>query len=93
MEKKELLNRWHELLNKPVIAGSGNEAAAHSVLQERLDILHRLNQLGQYEVEGVPIVQALEETNVLLRELDRDSAPLNPGAAVSTALGEVYGSK
>ena len=93
MEKKELLNRWHELLNKPVTAGQGDESAVHSVLQERQDILHRLNQLGQYDVEGVPIVQALEETNVLLRELVRDSQLLNPKMAIAAALDEDHGSK
>ena len=93
MEKKELLNRWHELLNKPITAGQGDESAAHSVLHERLDILHRLNQLGQYDVEGVPIVQALEETNVLLRELVRDSKRLDPGTAIATAIDDVHGSK
>jgi hypothetical protein len=43
-------------------------------LQERLIILHRLNELGEKDIEGVSIVKALEETNVSMRETDRASA-------------------
>jgi hypothetical protein len=68
MEEKELLARWHVLLNEP-----GNAIAVRSVLEERLAILHRLNELGVYEIEGVSLIKALEETNVLMRETYRAS--------------------
>jgi hypothetical protein len=63
METEELLARWHVLLNKP-----SNAIAVQGVLQERLDILHRLNELGEKDIEGLSIVDALEETNVSMRE-------------------------
>jgi hypothetical protein len=68
METKELFNRWHVLIGQPT-----NTASFRGVLQERLDILHRLNGLGEQVIEGRPIVIALEETNVLMREFDRAS--------------------
>jgi hypothetical protein len=66
METKELLERWHVLLNEP-----GGAKASRDVLQERLDILHRLNELGIREVEGLSIFVALEATNASMREIDR----------------------
>jgi hypothetical protein len=66
METKELLARWHVLLNEPSSA-----IAIRSVLEERLTILHRLNELGEKKIEGLSIVNALEKTNVLMRETDR----------------------
>jgi hypothetical protein len=66
MEQEKLLARWHVLLNEP-----GNTIAVRSVLEERLAILHRLNELGIYEVEGVSLIKALEETNVLIRKTYR----------------------
>jgi hypothetical protein len=69
METEELLARWHVLLNEP-----GNGIAVRGALQERLDILHRLNELGEKDIEALSIVDALEETNVLMRETDRASA-------------------
>jgi len=68
METKELFNRWHVLIGQPE-----NTANFREVLQERLDILHRLNGLGEHIIEGRSIVAALEETNVLMREFDRSS--------------------
>ena len=68
METKELFNRWHVLINQPK-----NAANFRDVLQERLTILHRLNGLGETDIEGRPIVTVLEETNVLMREFDRSS--------------------
>jgi hypothetical protein len=68
METKELFNRWHDLINHPK-----NAANFRDVLQERLTILHRLNGLGETDIEGRSIVAALEETNVLMREFDRSS--------------------
>jgi hypothetical protein len=63
MEKEKLLARWHVLLNE-----SSNAITGQSVLEERLVILHRLNELGVHEIEGVSLIKALEETNVLMRE-------------------------
>jgi len=68
MEQEELLARWQVLINEP-----GNAIAARSVLEERLAILHRLNELGVYEIEGVSLIKALEETNVLMRKTHRAS--------------------
>ena len=68
METNQLFKRWHVLIGQPT-----NTAGFREVLQERLDILHRLNGLGEYVIEGRPIVAALEETNVLMREFDRSS--------------------
>ena len=70
-ETKNLLERWHQLQAEPVHASGGDEAAVRARLQERVDILHRLNELSEYTIDGIPIVQALEETNILLREVDR----------------------
>jgi hypothetical protein len=47
METEELLARWHVLLNEP-----GKAIAARGVLQERQDVLHRLNELGTRTIEG-----------------------------------------
>jgi len=54
METEELLARWHVLLNEP-----GKAVAARSVLQERLDILHRLNELGTRSIEVPSIFTAM----------------------------------
>jgi hypothetical protein len=64
METEELLARWHVLLNEP-----GNAIAVRGVLQERQIILHRLNELGARDIEGLSIVNALEATNVSMREI------------------------
>ena len=66
METEELLARWHVLLNEP-----GNAIVARADLQERLDILHRLNELGVRDIEGLSIFAAMDTTNVLMREVDR----------------------
>ena len=68
MEQEELLARWHVLLNEP-----GNGIAVRNVLEERLAILHRLNELGVYEIEGTSLIKALDETNILMRETYRAS--------------------
>jgi hypothetical protein len=65
METEELLARWHLLLNKP-----GNAIALRDVLQERLVILHRLNELGTRNIKGLSIFTALEATNASMREFD-----------------------
>jgi hypothetical protein len=65
METKELLARWQVLLNEPV-----NTMTIRGVLEERLVILHRLNELGEKSVEGLPLVKALEATNASLRGID-----------------------
>jgi hypothetical protein len=69
METKELLARWHVLLNEP-----GNAVARRDVLQERLNILHRLNELGVKIIEGLSIFTAMETTNASMRELARTGA-------------------
>jgi hypothetical protein len=69
VEIKELLARWQVLLNK-----TGNPAAMRDVLQERLDILHRLNELGTRDIDGLSIFTAMESTNVSLRGIDMASA-------------------
>jgi hypothetical protein len=64
METSELLGRWHDLLNEP-----GDAIALRGVLQERQIILHRLNELGTRDVEGLSIFTAMEATNVSMRKL------------------------
>jgi hypothetical protein len=68
METKELLARWHVLLNEP-----GEAMTVRGVLQERLDILHRLNELGTRDIDGLSIFTAMESTNVSMRKVDRAS--------------------
>jgi hypothetical protein len=68
MEIKELLARWHVLLNEP-----GDAIDLRDVFQERLDILHRLNELGTRDIEGVSIFNAMESTSASMREVDRAS--------------------
>ncbi|MGO8765859.1 MAG: hypothetical protein ACLQSR_12100 [Limisphaerales bacterium] len=63
MEKEELLARWHVLLGE-----RSNAIARRDVLDERLAILHRLNELGVYEIEGLSLLKALETTNTLMRK-------------------------
>jgi len=65
METRELLARWHVLLNEP-----GNPVAHLGVLQERLNILHRLNELGVRDIEGISLVTALEATNTSMRKIN-----------------------
>jgi hypothetical protein len=77
MEKDELLERWDVLVHEGAHVELQNKRAAQTLLQERLVILHRLNELGEYVVEGIPIGQALEDTNVLLREVDRVGHPVS----------------
>jgi len=69
METEELLARWHVLLNEP-----GNAIARREVLQERLDILHRLNELGTRDIRSLSIFTAMETTNTLMREIARTNA-------------------
>jgi len=69
VETKKLLARWDALLNEP-----GNPAALRDILQERLDILHRLNELGTRDIDGHSIFSAMESTNVFMRQIDRASA-------------------
>ena len=67
MEAKELLERWQVLLNEP-----DNAIALRDVLQERLAILHRLNELGVMDIAGLSIFTAMETTNVLMRKMDTE---------------------
>ena len=66
METEELLARWHVLLKQP-----GNGIEAKAVLQERLDILHRLNELGKRDIKGLSIFAAMDATNDLMLKTDR----------------------
>ncbi len=69
METERLLARWQVLLNGP-----GNAAALRAVLQEKLDILHRLNELGVWDIKGLSIFTAMETTNATMREIARAGA-------------------
>ena len=69
METKKLLARWQVLLNEP-----GNTIGLRDVLQEKLDILHRLNELGTRDINGLSIFTAMETTNVSMREIARAAA-------------------
>jgi hypothetical protein len=69
VEIKQLLARWQVLLNK-----TGNPADLRDVLQERLDILHRINELGTRDIGGLSIFTAMESTNVSMRGIDMASA-------------------
>jgi hypothetical protein len=64
METEQLLARWQVLLEEP-----DNLIALRDVLLERLNILHRLNELGVREIEGLSIFTAMETTNVSMRKL------------------------
>jgi hypothetical protein len=82
MEKEKLLARWHVLLNE-----SSNAIGIRGVLQERLIILHRLNELGENDIEGLSIIRALEETNDLVWKTDRRlSESLTGGFPVAETL-------
>jgi hypothetical protein len=69
MEKEKLLARWHILLNE-----LSDAIGIRGVLQERLIILHRLNELGVMDIEGQSIFRALEETNDLVWKTAKASA-------------------
>ncbi len=69
MEKQKLIARWRVLLNEP-----SNAVGIRGILQERLVILHRLNELGENNVEGLSIVKALEATNDLVWKTDKAAA-------------------
>ena len=66
METERLLARWTVLRDEP-----GNAIVGRGVLQERLDILHRLNELGVRDIEGLSIFTAMEAANASLREIDK----------------------
>ncbi len=70
MEKQKLLERWHILLNEP-----SHAVGIRGILTERLDILHRLNELGVNDIEGVSIIKALEATNELVWKTDKAALP------------------
>ena len=77
METEQLLARWHVLLNEP-----GNAIALLDVLQERLVILHRLNELGTRAIDGLSIFTAMEATNDSLREISKAGALKTPPTTV-----------
>jgi hypothetical protein len=63
------LARWKVLLNEP-----GNAIPDRGVLQERLDILHRLNELSVSNIAGLSIFTAMEVTNASMRAVDKANA-------------------
>jgi hypothetical protein len=67
METKQLLARWNMLLNEPE-----KTIPARAVFQERLEILHRLNELGVRDIKGLSIFTAMEVTNASLRAVDKN---------------------
>jgi len=69
VETKKLLARWQVLLNEP-----GGVSVLRDVLQEKLDILHRLNELGTRDIDGLSIFTAMETTNVSMRAIARAAA-------------------
>jgi hypothetical protein len=73
MEKDELINRWRILEREmPEPAGS-NADLSRSLLEERLVILHRLNELGATEIDKQTILEALEQTNFGLRQINKET--------------------
>jgi hypothetical protein len=70
LEITDLKEQWRASFKDPNHGGHQNSRAA---LQERVDILHRLNELGETDVNGLPIIEALEETNASMRKVDRQS--------------------
>jgi hypothetical protein len=70
MEIKDLKAQWRTSFNDP---NHGGQQDSREALQERLVILHRLNELGETNVNGLPIIKALEETNASIRKVDRQS--------------------
>lgn len=71
MEIQTLLDRWHILLNEPIYPNAYTTPAVENILEERLAILHRLNELGEVSVDGMSIIVALEQTNDLLRAVEK----------------------
>jgi hypothetical protein len=67
IEIQELQDQWHVLKNEPDNFVGGNK---RQLLLEQLIILHRLNELGETQIEGQPITTALEEINVAIRISD-----------------------
>jgi hypothetical protein len=70
MEIKDLKEQWRASFNDP---NYGGQQDSRETLQERLVVLHRLNELGETDVNGLPIIEALEETNASIRKVDRQS--------------------
>jgi hypothetical protein len=70
MEITDLKEEWRASFNDP---NRGGQQDSREALQERLVILHRLNELGETDVNGLPIIEALEETNASIRKVDRQS--------------------
>lgn len=70
MEITDLKEQWRASFNDP---NRGGRPDSREALQERVDILHRLNELGETDVNGLPIIEALEETNASIRKVDRQS--------------------
>jgi hypothetical protein len=72
-EIEDLKEQWRVSYSDTEPPAHDYRAASRDVLHERLDILHRLNELGETNVNGLPIIKALEETNTSIRKIDRCS--------------------
>jgi hypothetical protein len=70
MEIEDLRKQWHELNDKQAETDDTHAGVLHDVLCDKLTVLHRLNELGETRIEDISIVDALEETNMLLRAMD-----------------------
>ena len=74
MERDDLVNRWRTLETElPEPVGS-NPALSRSLLEERLVILHRLNELGATDIDSHTIIEALEQANFGLRQINQQAA-------------------
>ena len=70
MEITDLKEQWRASFND---SDHGGQQDSRAALQERVVILHRLNELGETDVNGLPLIEALEETNASIRKVDRQS--------------------
>jgi hypothetical protein len=77
MEKENLINRWRALDAETPEPADSSLGRTRGVLEERLEILHRLNELGVYRVDSHSIIEALEQANFGLRQIDKQEARRN----------------
>lgn len=70
-EIDDLKEQWRFSYDDSEPPARDSRVASRDVLNERLSILHRLNELGETEINGLPIIEALEETNAFMRKIDR----------------------
>jgi hypothetical protein len=72
-EIEDLKEQWRVTYNDSEPPAPDGRVASRDVLDERLSILHRLNELGEIDINGLPIIEALDETNAFMRKIDRCS--------------------